>query len=260
MLRSLLPREIHVPQNPGRRFLAGLGYFRFRTRVAAGGAAVPDLDLYRPLFSPWEGLPGFRAHYDAIHPHTLVSPDRCWILFHCMAHARNLQGDFAEFGVFRGGTALLAARVLSEAGDRRGLHLFDSFEGMPQTSDGEPYARGDLSETSATQVERLVRQTTANVKLHVGFIPDTFKDTGIERLAFAHIDVDLYQSVLDCVEFVYSRLAPGGLIIFDDYGFPGCVRAREATDKAFENLVEKPICLPTGQALVMKLPSHGGPV
>jgi hypothetical protein len=42
-------------------------------------------------------------------------------------------------------------------------------------------------------------------------------------------------------------------MVFDDYGFPGCVRAREATDKAFRSFREKPIYLPTGQAMVIKL-------
>ena len=60
-------------------------------------------------------------------------------------------------------------------------------------------------------------------------------DTGIERLAFAHIDVDLYRSVLDCIEFAYPRLVAGGLIVFDDYGFPSCARARQAVDQAFES-------------------------
>src|SRR5687767_7659120 len=148
MLRSLLPRELHVPQNPGRKILARLGYFRFRTRIASEGALVPDLDLYRPLFSPWEGLPSFRAHFDAVRGHTLVGADRCWILLSCMSHARQLKGDFAEFGVFQGGTALLAARVLSESGDARCLHLFDSFQGMPETSENEPYGVGDFNKTS----------------------------------------------------------------------------------------------------------------
>jgi O-methyltransferase len=66
--------------------------------------------------------------------------------------------------------------------------------------------------------------------------------------------VDLYQSVLDSIEFVYPRLVPGGILVFDDYGFPSCTRAREATDKAFTGRREKPIYLPTGQAMVIKLP------
>ena len=253
-LRSLMLRELKVPQAPFKRLLSRLGYFRLCTRLASEGAVVPDIGLYEPLFSPWAGLPTFKKYYDPVRKHTLVSADRCWILTNCMAHARQLAGDFAEFGVFQGGTALLAAQILADAGDRRPLHLFDSFAGMPQTTEGEPYRAGDFSPSSAEEVQRLVTTPGANVRLHVGFIPDTFADTGIEQLAFVHVDVDLYKSVVDCIDFSYPRLVTGGLMVFDDYGFPSCVRAREAVDAAFRDRRETPIYLPTGQALVIKLP------
>jgi len=252
--RSLLPLELKIPRNPAPRLLAATGYFRLRTRLANKGVAVRDLDLYRPLFSPWEGEADFKRLYDPIRAHTLVSPERGWILLHLMRHALSLPGDFAEFGVFRGGTALLAAEVLREAHDARGLHLFDSFAGMPATSAGEPFAKGDFAQTSEAAVRALVLPTGANANFHAGFIPDTFQGLDILRLAFAHIDVDLYQSVLDSIEFVHPRLVPGGILVFDDYGFPSCTRAREATDKAFTGRREKPIYLPTGQAMVIKLP------
>jgi hypothetical protein len=85
-------------------------------------------------------------------------------------------------------------------------------------------------------------------------MPDTFQNTNISRLAYGYVDVDLYKSVLDCIEFVYPRLVAGGILVFDDYGFPSCARVREAVDKAFAALPENPIYLPTGQALVIKLP------
>jgi O-methyltransferase len=253
-VRSLLPTELNIPRNTLSRGLAATGYFRLRTRLASKGEPVRDLDLYRPLFSPWEGEADFKRLYDPIRSHTLVSPERCWMLLHLMRHALALSGDFAEFGVFRGGTALLAAEVLRDAHDARPLHLFDSFAGMPATSAGEPFARGDFGETSEAAVRALVAPAGANVSFHAGFIPDTFQGLAIPQLAFAHVDVDLYQSVLDCIEFVYPRLVPGGIMVFDDYGFPSCSRAREATDRAFAARREKPIYLPTGQALVLKLP------
>ena len=253
-VRSLLPLEVNIPRNPLPRLLAASGYFRLRTRLANKGAPVRDLDLYRPLFSPWEGDAGFKRLYDPIRAHTLVSPERTWILLHLMRHALALPGDFAEFGVFRGGTALLAAEVLRDAHDTRALHLFDSFAGMPVTSAGEPFVQGDFEQTSEAAVRALIVPTAANALFHAGFIPDTFRGVEIPRLAFAHVDVDLYQSVLDSIEFVYPRLVAGGIIVFDDYGFPSCTRAREATDQAFADRREKPIYLPTGQALVIKLP------
>jgi O-methyltransferase len=125
---------------------------------------------------------------------------------------------------------------------------------MPVTSTGEPFEKGDFAQTSEAAVRALVTPAGANVAFHVGFIPDTFAGLELARLAFAHVDVDLYQSALDCIEFVYPRLVPGGILVFDDYGFPSCTRAREATDQAFAARREKPIYLPTGQALVIKLP------
>jgi O-methyltransferase len=252
-LRSLLPPELSVPQNLGKHLLTSAGYFRLRTRLAAKGAEIADLDLYRPLYAPWEGEADFKRYYDPIRPHTLVSAERCWILLHLLRHARALQGHFAEFGVFRGGTALLAAEVLRDGNDRRPLHLFDSFAGMPETSAGEPFQKGDFAQTSEAAVRALLSPSGANVVFHAGYFSDTFVDADIPQLAYAHVDVDLYQSVLDCVEFIYPRLVPCGILIFDDYGFPSCSRAREAADRAFASRREKPIYLPTGQALVLKL-------
>lgn len=254
LLRGLLPTELNIPTNLVQRVLAAVGYFRLRTRVASKGAPIRDVDLYRPLYVPWEGEPDFRRLYEPIVEHTLVSPDRCWILLHLMRHALALPGHFAEFGVFRGGTALMTARVLSEARDQRPLHLFDSFAGMPTTSENEPFAKGDFGQTSEKAVRELLAPVGANVEFHVGFIPDTFQGLEIPQLAFAYVDVDLYQSVLDCAEFAYPRLVPGGILLFDDYGLPSCTRVREAVDLAFAQRREKPIYLPTGQAMVLKLP------
>ena len=167
-LRSLLPLELRIPQGLGKRALASIGYFRFRTRLAAKGVEVPDLDLYRPLFAPWEGQEEFKRYYDLVRPHTLVSPDRVWILLRFLQHARQLPGDFVECGVFRGGTALLAAESLRQADDGRALHLFDSFAGMPETSTGEAFQKGDFSRTSEAAVRALVSPTGANVVFHPG--------------------------------------------------------------------------------------------
>ncbi len=57
------------------------------------------------------------------------------------------------------------------------------------------------------------------------------------RFSVAHIDCDLYESVLEAVEFVYPRMTKGGFIIFDDYNSPTCLGAKHAVDSF---LVGKP--------------------
>ena len=83
--------------------------------------------------------------------------------------------------MFRGGTALLAAELLRQTDDRRALHLFDSFAGMPQTATGEAFQKGDFSRTSEAAVRALVSPTGANVVFHPGYIPDTFAHARIDR-------------------------------------------------------------------------------
>ena len=75
----------------------------------------------------------------------------------------------------------------------------------------------------------------------------------IRRLARALVDIR--QSVLDCCEFVYPRMVPGGVLVFDDYGFLTCPGARAAVDEFFSDKPEHALVLHTGQAIVFKLPS-----
>lgn len=254
LLRRLFPAEWQPPTDLPRRALAAVGYFRFRTWMAAHGDTVPDAGLYRPLYSPWVGDPSFEAVYGKARPHTLVSRDRCYVLWRTLLQASRLSGAVLECGVFRGGTALLVADTLRADGPDRPIHLFDTFEGMPQTESGiDRFQRGDLGTTSVDRVRALL-SPYPSVRIHAGFIPDTFAGLEIDRVAWAHVDVDIYRSVLDCIEFVYPKMVPGGCMVFDDYGFPSCASARRAVDEAFAATPEVPLVLPTGQCVVFKLP------
>jgi len=253
IFRRLLRVDFQPPTYFPRLLLAKLGYFRLRTWVAAHGGVVPDIQLYQPLYSPWEGDPPFEQLYRQIQPFTLVSRDRCYVLWKTLQQALQLRGDIIECGVFRGGTALLAAKTLEGHSHERLFHLFDSFQGMLQTTAGvDRFEIGDFSHTSAEAVRRLLAPYPY-AHIHAGFIPKTFADLQIKHVAWAHVDVDLYQSVRDCIDYIYPRLVPGGYLIFDDYGFPSCASARRAVDEAFLALPEVPLCLPTGQCLVVKL-------
>jgi O-methyltransferase len=253
-MRRIVPVGFQPPRDLPRRVLSTLGYYRLRTWVGARGETVPDAALYQPTFSPWEGLPEFEALYQRVRKHTLVSRDRCYLLASTLRQALNLPGEIVECGVFRGGTALLEALTIASSPHApRPLHLFDSFAGMPDMTEGiDRFNPGDFGETSAEAVSALL-EPYPFVRIHAGFIPETFEGLALDRVAWAHIDVDLYQSVRDCIEFLYPRMAPGGFMIFDDYGFPSCPSARRAVDEAFADRPEVPLCLPTGQCLVIKL-------
>ena len=255
LIRRLIPAEVQAPA-PGlaRRLVAHTGYFRLRTWAAAHGEAVPDAGLYQPLYSPWLGDPDFERAYAAGAGRTLVSRDRCYVLWCTLHQALHLEGDLVELGVFRGGAALVTATTMRERGDSRPLHLVDGFVGMPRTTHGvDRLQEGDLASTSAEDV-RAALASFPWARVHEGLIPGILTEVDAERIAWAHIDVNIYTAVHDSLEWVYPRLVAGGTIIVDDYAFPSCPGARRAVDEFFCTRPEAPLCLPTGQCLVVKLP------
>jgi O-methyltransferase len=213
---------------------------------------LPDRDLYQPLLCPWLGGP-FTTLMDDIRPLTLVSPDRCWVLHSLARQARTLPGIFLEAGVYRGGTAMLLRRAIEETPNAcTQLHLFDTFAGMPDTDPSRDFHRaGDFADTSIEAVRGRIGPDNF-IHYHPGFIPNTFADIADEAISLAHIDVDIYRSVIDCCAFVYPRLVDGGFMVFDDYGFPSCPGARAAVDEFFAGHSEVPLVLPTGQAVIFK--------
>lgn len=234
--------------------LASIGYElrRIRPRLA-NQRNIPDGELYRPLFSPWLGHGDFGKYYALAAPRTLVSADRCYVLWTLLRQALKLSGDIWECGVYKGGTAAMMAAVLRDsplAGKK--LLLFDTFQGMPETDSlRDLHRKGDFDDTSAEAVRAYVGADDFCI-LRPGFIPETFQGLESATIALAHIDLDIYKSILDCLNFVWPRLTVGGFLIFDDYGFPSCPGARAAVDEFFAASSCVPLCLPTGQAVVFK--------
>jgi O-methyltransferase len=225
-----------------RRILWNRGY--------SVGKAV-SVESPQPLHSPWNSE-SFDKYFAMASPRTLVSRDRCYVLERMVRQTLTVPGDIIECGVYKGGTAAMIARILEECASEKKLYLFDTFEGMPET-DGERdwHKKGDFSDTSLQAVKDFVGMEDRCV-FKQGFIPETFAGMEDITISFCHIDVDIYRSILDCLNFAWPRMQPGGIIIFDDYGFPTCPGALLAVDEFFEGKDAIPLCLHTGQALVIK--------
>ena len=198
---------------------------------------------------PWEDDQAFLAIYHFVAKHTLVDRKRLYMLFQLVHKASSLEGSMAECGVFRGGTALLLAKLKPE---NKRLYLFDTFDGMPLTDPGRDRHRsGDFSDTSLAHVQNLLHGYD-NVVFRPGFFPTTTGGLEKEIFSVAHCDMDIYSSVLEFCHFFYPRLVCGGVMIFDDYGFLSCPGAKAAVREFClkEGIIE--VYLPTGQAIVWK--------
>lgn len=220
---------------------------------------IPDARLYRPyanpwsIFSPWSDSPLIREVWAELKDKgakTLVSADRLWVLKCLVEQSRALPGEFWEAGVYQGGTALLLRKLLQ---GQAALRLFDTFEGMPETGEFDTHDKGDFNDSSLEFVTSVVGEG-GNVTYHPGLVPETFAGLESSRIAFMHVDLDIHDAVAASCAFAYPRLLPGGAMVFDDYGYHTCPGARKAVDEFFADKPESPLALPTGQAVVFRLP------
>jgi len=175
-----------------------------------------------------------------VQPYTLVSQERLHNLY---VLARRIEeeripGDVVECGVYKGGTAALLARSATRSKMGRTVWLFDSFQGMPPTTDADGNEAkewvGKLT-TSPSEVEAVVGGAGASlerVRIVPGFYQDTFSGVEIPKIALLNLDCDWYESVKLCLHKFYDSVMPGGFVSFDDYGYwPGC---KQAVDEFFK--------------------------
>ena len=236
-----------------QQILHRLGYEIYQTGKGKQYNLCPPYDYatYSPWFEDW-----FQESYNRIRAHTKVTEDRCYMIHRLCSHCLHVDGDFAECGVYKGGTSyFIADLLLNNSSRERELHLFDTFSGMPAIANEDPSAirEGWFGDTSLRAVHELLKDFN-NVVFHPGIIPETFGAVQDKKFAFVHIDVDLYQTTLDCCNFFYERMPSGGIIVFDDYGFrPFLLAEKQAVDEFFADKRETTIALRTGQCIVIKL-------
>jgi O-methyltransferase len=193
----------------------------------------------------------FLDYYEAmVGTDNYHSLDRKYTLDQLMQLVVPIDGDTAECGGYKGASSFLICRRIEQTGKTH--HVFDSFEGLslPEKEDGTYWKKGDLNVSEHTIKRNLKRFEF--VVYHKGWIPDRFHEVAHNRFCFVHLDVDLYQPTLDSLNFFYQRMASGGIILCDDYGFVSCPGTKSAMDQFFADHPEKIISLTTGQGLVIK--------
>lgn len=226
-----------------------------RTRTKTGKLARRAQSMVLLNFRkirPWDDDERFAKMMERVGGNTLVDRIRCYMLYQYAAHVAGLAGDVAEVGVYKGGTAKLLSRSFMQT--PKTVHLFDTFAGMPATTDSrrDLHKPGDFRDTSFERV-RAYLSDCPNVSFYPGLFPATSGPIENKTFCLVHVDADIYQSVLDCCTFFYPRLERGGVMIFDDYGEQTCPGAKLAVDEFFAGVPEKPCYLPTGQCIITRL-------
>ena len=151
-----------------------------------------------------------------------------------------VDGLVAECGCYLGLSSYMLCSYLQQRNpgfDGDGYHIFDSFQGLsdPTEDDRIPddwdNAEGLRDMTKAGYFSATLTLVKKHLKafpgitFHPGWIPLSFKGLTESRYRFIHVDVDLYDPTLDAFNYFYPRLAPGGVIVSDDYSWPGAQMA-----------------------------------
>lgn len=169
------------------------------------------------------------------------------------------QGNVAECGCWRGLSSYQIATNLKQMHFSQRYYIFDSFEGLSEFDKEDGKQTLTVNENDRRKefayADDLVKNNLKEfdfIDYKKGWIPERFGEVADKKFSFVHIDVDLYQPIKDSLEFFYSRLVPGGIIVLDDYGYLNFPGAKIAVD---EFLLETPtffLPIPSGSAFIMK--------
>lgn len=179
-------------------------------------------------------------------------------LFHLASQcaAYNVQGDFVELGCNAGESSVVIQKIISSLAPEKELYCYDSFEGLPDIADGDAkdsvYEKGSMrASLESFQRNFKIAGLKAPQNVVKGFFDKTIPQCLPDKIAFALLDCDLYESTKFVLPHVYSRMTRGAICMFgvyfdeEKYNPPATIKeykspgARRAGDEFFLDKAEK---------------------
>lgn len=143
-------------------------------------------------------------------------------IYHLLSQVliQGIPGNLVELGCHSGSTAAIMKKTMNLMNSEKELHLYDSFEGIPSTSkedEGTKLWRGSCKSTKKDVIDNFNKFDLDLPIIHKGWFKDTLPNELPEKICFAHLDGDLYNSIKISLESIYNRISKGGVILIDDY-------------------------------------------
>ena len=179
---------------------------------------------------------------------------RCYVCCWAASHAINLEGDFVECGVNRGGYSRAILNYVDLRAANKKFYLMDTFNGLVEdlltdsekrlgrTGGGYDECYQDVVKTFAGQPVELVR----------GVIPDTLPLVRTDRVAYLSVDMNCVQPEMAAIEYFWPKMVRGGVLVHDDYASPVFVNQKNALDDFAARNGVRVLTIPTGQGLLFK--------
>ena len=185
-------------------------------------------DLFEAsLFEERGGLLGSliaRLRDKSMHP---PYPWGQWLYARLLNERSCLMGDIVECGVGRGGMSVFLAQCI-KGGRQRTVYSIDSFSGLPAPQPGLDnvcFLESDYKGSSgADDLFKRFCNDVASAGLQSiirpirGFFETALKELPEDmQVVFAHIDADLYSSVLVALRKLFPSVVGGGVVVIDDF-------------------------------------------
>jgi O-methyltransferase len=133
---------------------------------------------------------------------------------------KNIEGDIAEFGCYVGESSKYLRKALVETKSTKELYVYDSFEGLPPLSSWEEntgWRAGTLNTTEEVLIKNFRENGLKPPNITKGWFKDVPDYRLPEKVSFAFLDGDFYDSIYDSLNKIYDRVSDGGYICFHDY-------------------------------------------
>lgn len=185
-----------------------------------------------------------------VKPITMTSKERIDCLYDSLEHIRinNIDGDFVECGVWKGGNILGIMEYLNyhKMYDRK-VWVYDTFLGMTEPENIDIDLNGNSAKSMLENImcistidefKKNIENTkfpVDNLKIIIGDICETLKNKNNipDKISLLRLDTDWYKSTKIELEMLYPNLKNDGILIVDDYGhWSG---SKKAVNEYFEN-------------------------
>jgi len=167
---------------------------------------------------------------------TMIELDTFVINLELTKRFSDVKGDVVECGVWRGGMIAAMAELV---GKERMVHLFDSFEGLPaakeidgkralawQANTASPGYYDNCRAEESFAIAALKKAAHENYRLYKAWFHDTLSSYGGNNIAILRLDGDWYDSIKQCLVYLFPLVTEGGVVIIDDYyTWDGCAKA-----------------------------------
>jgi O-methyltransferase len=176
--------------------------------------------------------------------------------------ALQVPGDFIECGVYQGDMSWVVTELVDLAAAGKSFYLYDTFEGFAAkytTKEDFPGAPEFLDFADrAYKIPHLFETVCERfsskpyVKVIKGIVPDILDEIAPSAIAFRHLDLNSAAPEIGALERLIDRVTPGGVVIFDDYGWALHRNQKKAEDDFMRERGYGILELPTGQGMFVK--------